>query len=257
MKGNNQYGQALFLGKGSFGSVYRVKETDTGKLFACKVADGAGRKYLEKEAMLLCELKHPLFPFYKEAWESDEKMFLCMEYVPGGTLEEFVQRRGKIPEATVTIIAAELAEGLALLHKRGYVYRDLKPANVLIRQDGRVKLLDFGCICRAEEVCDSLAGTPGFSAPEQFETGCPRAVMDIYALGKIMQYMLLGGGEEGGFEKCKCKRRIRKMVDYCTKMESNTRLPSVEVLLPMLHGIKIQSNYWIMRDIWKRGEMNS
>ena len=254
MKGNEQYGQALFLGKGSFGSVYRVKETDTGKLFACKVADGAGRKYLEKEAMLLSELKHPLFPFYKEAWESGEKMFLCMEYVPGDILETFVQRRGKISEETMIRIVAELAEGLALLHKRGYVFRDLKPENVLIRQDGRVKLLDFGCICRAEETCDNLAGTPGFSAPEQFETGYPRTVMDVYALGRIMQYMLLGGELESGWKKCKCRRRTRKMVDYCTKMEINTRLPSMEVLLHMLHGIKIQSNYWIKRDIWKRGE---
>lgn len=253
MKECEKYNQDLFLGRGSFGSVYRVREICTGRIYACKVAEGKGVEYLRKEAGLLRELHHPLFPHYKEEWENEYKSFLCMEYVPGCTLEELVQRRGRLTVKTVRFIAGELADGLALLHREGYVFRDIKPANIMIRQDGKVKLLDFGCVCPVGEECNILAGSPGFAAPEQFVKGNPQKCMDVYAMGKVMQYMLLGRKEKRDWKHCRCSARMRKIVNYCLQQNEENRPPNMEVVLKMLRGGKIKSNYKIIQDVWKQG----
>ena len=249
----------LLLGKGGFGSVYRVRERNTGRLYACKVATGNRRIYLEREAAVLQTLHHPLFPYYKAAWEEGEYGFLCMEYIAGSGLEELVARRGKLAERTVRQIAAELAIGISMLHVQGYIFRDIKPGNILLRQDGRVKLLDFGCICKVGEECCEKAGTVGYGAPEQFVSGKIGSYTDVYALGKVMQYMLFGCKPSELSEKqlsrkwkeCVCEKSTRRIVDYCVQKNVENRLPNMEVLIKLLYGKKIQSNYIFVENIWK------
>lgn len=196
------------VGEGGFSQVYKIEAVKTGGCLACKVS--ACRELLSREAELLERLRHPLLPQFYEAWEEEERVFLVMEYASGNSLEKMLRRRGSLSVSRAVQIGIELAEGLSFLHQlpEPVIYRDLKPHHIQIREDGRVKLLDFGCACPISELGKTRAGTPGFSAPEQLSGIAPKLQCregverfgkagDIYAFGRILQCMLGGKQEEG------------------------------------------------------------
>lgn len=253
--------EPLFLSKGGFGRVYRIKQEHTNRLYACKVALGEQRVHLQREIALLQGLHHPLYPGYQTAWEAGDCSFLVMEYISGSNLEELVIRRGCFREKMVRQIAMELATGLLLLHRKGMVFRDIKPRNILIRQDGRVKLLDFGCICAEEENNQAKVGTPGFAAPEQLHLGRAGVYSDVYALGRVMQYLLLGNQPVFMadrqlpmlWKECSCEKRLKRVVELCIQSDIENRIPDMEFLIRLLQSRKIQSNYVVVENIWKIG----
>lgn len=199
------------LGKGAFSEVYRA-EDEEGRAYACKISSNI--RLLEREAEAMRSILHPLFPAFFGYWENGDLGCIVMEHVPGECLETMLRRRGAFCAGQVVRTGVELAEGLLYLHERGegMLFRDVKPANIIVRQDGRVKLLDLGCICAKGVRTDSRAGTPGFCAPEQMEE---RSVLtescDVYGLGRTLEAMLGGkdkkergllcrpGGGAGGF----------------------------------------------------------
>lgn len=183
-----------FLGQGTFSDVYCV-EDGSGRLYACKVSEQA--EMLEREARAMEGLSHPLFPRYADFWRRGSLGILMREYVPGSCLEELLGRRRFSVEQTVRV-GLLLADGLGYLHKlpKRLLFRDVKPANIIIRQDGGVMLIDFGCVCSMEEKVTSRAGSPGFAAPEQLsDGGVLTASCDVYGLGRTLEAML--GGAEG------------------------------------------------------------
>lgn len=191
------------LGAGAFSQVYRVEKDGTG--YACKI--GGSIAVLEQEAEIMKKLKHPLFPEFYEFWTSGEWGFLVMELITGSSVDRMIRRRGRFCGRQVIRAGLELAGGLRYLHEREekYLFRDVKPANVMIRQDGRIKLLDLGCVCSGKEPVISRAGTRGYAAPEQLDgkgeltEGC-----DIYGLGSTLEAMLGKGAET---EYCHKRRR--------------------------------------------------
>ena len=162
-----------------------------------------------REAETLARIDHPLFPKYLGVWQEGEKVFLLMEYVRGSSLEALLARRGGFSEMQVIRIGLELAEGLKYLHELPVpiLFRDLKPANILLRQDGQVKLLDLGCACTTGRQAD-LAGTPEYAAPEQLKSGSVLTpASDVYGLGKTLQAMT---GR-------KCGRGLKQVIAACIK----------------------------------------
>ncbi len=149
---SNGFEEPLLLGKGAFCRVYRVKEKATGRLYACKVGTGSCKFHVRREKEFLKKLRHPLFPRYKCHWEEEGFYCLVMEYVAGSNLEGLLVRRKRLSGRQAVEIALELTEGLLYLHKRGIIFRDVKAQNILIRQDGKVKMLDFGCACKMGNV---------------------------------------------------------------------------------------------------------
>ncbi|MDE6168794.1 MAG: protein kinase, partial [Acetatifactor sp.] len=135
------------LGRGGFSRVYCVEEAASGRRYACKVSENVA--LLKREALFLRRALHPLFPSLREWWVEDKAGYLVTDFVPGGSLEALLERRGGFSEAQAVRIGMELAEGLLFLHEGagGLIFRDVKPANIMIREDGRIKLLDFGCAC--------------------------------------------------------------------------------------------------------------
>lgn len=263
----------LLLGKGAFCQVYRVREEATGRLYACKVGKGSQKVHIRREQEFLRKLKHPLFPRYKGYWEEEGVACLIMEYVAGSSLEALLRRRTSLSERQALKVSAELAEGLLYLQRRGIIFRDVKAQNILIRQDGRVKLLDFGCACLQNGEEHVRAGTPGFAAPEQLIWGKADFACDIYALGKVMQYMLSGLNPclvtEEQFWKAwgrrHYKRDIRRIIEGCVKENPRERIPDAYTLLcilrPMISGdrrkyfdkkdVNFQLEYYQKKNIWK------
>ena len=191
-----------FLGQGAFSRVYLARKKEGGEAVACKVS--SRKKLVEREGRLLQRLEHPLFVAYKECWQEGDRSCLAMEYVPGSSLDVLLGRQGRLAAKRAAQVALELAEGLRYLHtmKDAVLFRDIKPANIMIRQDGKVKLLDLGCACLLEAGDAARAGTPGFGAPEQFEmAGSVSPASDVYGVGQALWAMLGGsGGRQDGFQ---------------------------------------------------------
>ncbi len=189
------------LGEGGTARVYCIVERDSGIQYACKVSEHS--EWLRIEAELLWQISHPLFPKWKDYWICDGFSFLIMEYIEGTSLEAHLKRRKFSWEETIRI-SLELADGLFYLHEQEpcIIYRDLKPSNVILQNDGRVRLLDLGA---AAAPMTWRVGTPGYASPEQQLTEvCAnfsdssdtyrslKPSSDVYSLGMMMHYMLSG-----------------------------------------------------------------
>lgn len=220
------YTAVRLLGKGRFSEVYLVRNRE-GRLFACKVSLKTG--LLSREAHTMEGLSHPLFPTFVEFWQETQG-FLVMEYVAGSTLEEKLRyRKGFSVDATVRI-GMELASGLGYLHEqRGLVYRDVKPSNIILSQDGRVKLVDLGCVSPLGEYAEARAGTLGFAAPEQLRAGERLTeACDVYGLGKTMEAMR---------EDRKRGGRLWHVIAACTREERERRLPDMRSAAQALSNV--------------------
>lgn len=243
---NDLDSKPIFIGQGAFSKVYRVWDTEN----ACYVV----RKEMEnlilarREAQMLKQASHPLFPRYLDYWEAEGKGILLMEDVAGERVSDLLARRKGLRVRTCIAIGLEVASGLLYLHEqeKPVIFRDLKPANLMIRQDGRVKLLDMGCACTVEEGVYTCAGTLEFGAPEQFVAGEPiGAYSDVYALGKLLEAML---GEcrneqrtwaatrrkKPSVRSSLAARRLRQVILRCTCEEPAERLPDMRKVMQAL-----------------------
>lgn len=185
------------LGTGTFSDVYWVEDAADGRRYACKVS--AQAEMLEGEARVLESLEHPLYPEFVAFWKEAGLGILLREYVEGHSLEEMLKRRRFSAGQTVRV-GLLLAEGLMYLHRlpEELAFRDVKPANVIVTQDGGVRLIDLGCVCSMAAEVTSRAGSPGFAAPEQLRAGgrlTPSC--DVYGLGKTLEAMLGEGHRVG------------------------------------------------------------
>jgi serine/threonine protein kinase len=170
-------------------SVYRPGETDA---FAQAVNE------FRREAVLLARLSHPNLPRVIDRFEEDGKQFLVMEHVPGQTLRHaLIARGGRASSSEVRDWAAQLCTVLGYLHAQQppIIYRDLKPANVMLRPDGRLALIDFGIarFYKPGQAADTaIYGTVGYAAPEQYGEGQTDQRSDIFALGVLLFHALTG-----------------------------------------------------------------
>jgi tRNA A-37 threonylcarbamoyl transferase component Bud32/tetratricopeptide (TPR) repeat protein len=186
------------IGQGAYSVVYLAERESSGAKYAVKVlrksvAGGANaaKSQLIREAATLACLSHPGLVSILEANESQDRPFLVMEYVPGGTLADLLEK-GRPTEAEVLSLGKGLAGALNAVHRRGLVHRDIKPQNILIQSPGRAKLIDFGLAARQapEEPGKEgeAAGTFLYSAPEQ--TGLLKRPVDgradLYSLGVVL-----------------------------------------------------------------------
>lgn len=186
------------LGEGACGRVYLARDTrQRGAVWAVKEVDYSAlpisefheaRTQFQREAELLKGLRHPALPLVVDHFQESECDYLVMERVEGPTLEGLLRGRTEpLSESRVVSLGIGLADTLHYLHHRRppVIYRDLKPANVMVTLDGGVKLIDFGIARSAHptRAGDTTAyGTPGFAPPEQYQ-GRTVPASDVYALG--------------------------------------------------------------------------
>jgi serine/threonine protein kinase/tetratricopeptide (TPR) repeat protein len=196
------------IGVGGMGEVYRARDEHLDRDVAIKIlpartlTDESARKHFHKEALILSQINHPNVATIHDLDTHQGVDFLVMEYIPGITLSAKVAGR-PLPEKEVLRLGVELAEGLAAAHDHGIVHCDLKPSNLRITSDGRLKILDFGLAklwrpVTASATTESLsetqamAGTLPYMAPEQLLGEPIDARTDIHAAGAVLYEMATG-----------------------------------------------------------------
>ncbi|MSP12653.1 MAG: hypothetical protein EXR62_06810 [Chloroflexi bacterium] len=195
------------LGKGGMGAVYRVSDQLLeGKQWAVKefsdtqLGDEAERRAainaFQQEARILARLDHPNLPKVTNFFTSSGKQYLVMDYVEGKTLQTILDESpGPLPERIVREFALQICDVLEYLHKQEHpiIFRDLKPANIMLDITGTIKLIDFGIVrlFKPGKVQDTTAfGSPGFAPPEQYGKGQTDPRSDIYAFGATLHNLL-------------------------------------------------------------------
>ncbi len=205
------------LGAGGMGVLYRAVDTRLGRTVAIKVlrpdaiADPERRRRLEQEARAASALNHPnivtIYEIDRAGSGEQARDFIAMEYVEGESLDRRIQPGG-LPVADAVAHAAQIAAALGAAHAAGIVHRDIKPGNVMVTRDGRIKVLDFG-LAKLDPAtgADSLAptvesppvtwqgailGTPVYMSPEQAEGKPVDARSDVFSLGLVLYEMLTG-----------------------------------------------------------------
>ena len=190
------------LGKGGMGCVYRVLDTKVDEEVALKFINpdiAADAKIIERfrtELKVTRRITHRHVCRMYDLSTDGKSLFITMEYIQGEDLANMIQRLGKLPVEKAFIIARQVAEGLAEVHRRGVVHRDLKPKNIMIDRDGEAKIMDFGLARTPHGVklteVGRVVGTPSFMSPEQINGETVDQRSDIFALGVIMFSMLTG-----------------------------------------------------------------
>ncbi|GGJ25044.1 serine/threonine protein kinase [Streptomyces brasiliensis] len=186
---------------GGMATVYRALDTRLDRVLALKVmhpalaADGAFVERFIREAKSVARLAHPNVVQVFDQGTDGSYVYLAMEYIAGCTLRDVLRERGALqPRAALDILEPVLA-ALGAAHRAGFVHRDMKPENVLIGDDGRVKVADFGLVRSVDTVTSTtgaVLGTVSYLAPEQIESGTADPRVDVYACGVVLYEMLTG-----------------------------------------------------------------
>lgn len=189
------------LGKGSFGEVFLVQKRDNKQLFAMKVLrkDKVMAhnliKYAKTERNVLSYIKHPFIVSLNYAFQTPEKLFLILDYCSGGDLGFQISKEKRFDEARAKIYICELVLALEELHKRDIIFRDLKPDNIVLDDEGHAMLTDFGL--SKEGIFDntmtkSFCGSLAYLAPEMIKRQGHGKAVDWYLLGVLLFEMLIG-----------------------------------------------------------------
>ncbi|MGB7435562.1 MAG: serine/threonine-protein kinase [Candidatus Acidiferrum sp.] len=164
------------------------------KLFSPQLARGDARNRFLREARVVGKLSHPSIITVHDMGieESTQTPYLVMELVEGQPLEKIIAK-GSVPFPTACEWAAHVAQALAVAHRRAVIHGDIKPANILITNENRVKLTDFGMARLASHQTDSaVRGTPAYWCPEQILGRAQDARSDLFSLGVVLHEMLTG-----------------------------------------------------------------
>ena len=188
------------IGQGGMGTVYCVRDQQLDVLVALKLltlpSERASARF-RSEVLFARRVTHHNVARTYDLGEHEGLLFLTMEYVRGTPLDDVLKQQGSLPLEKVMDFGAQIASGLEAAHAAGVVHRDLKPANVMIAEDGRVVLTDFG-IARAvtgdtrTHDTGAIIGTPHYMAPEQITGEKVDARTDLYALGVILYELVTG-----------------------------------------------------------------
>ena len=197
-----RYRLVELIGQGGMATIFRALDTELGRDVAVKLLrpeylrDPDFSSRFRQEAQNAASLNHPNVVSVYDYGEDPSGPYIVMEFVDGEDLATILRRNGALPPAQAARIAAAVARALAAAHARGIVHRDVKPGNVLIGRDGRVKVVDFGIARAVAEAQMTLPGTTlgsvHYFSPEQARGETATNESDIYSLGIVLYEMLTG-----------------------------------------------------------------
>ncbi len=240
---------------GGQGAVYEGVNQRDGRVYAIKEMlddftdpnerDDAIKRFND-EAELLKGLNHPCIPRVYSHFTDEGRHYLTMDLIQGEDLQQIVERQGALPEAQVLEWALQICEVLAYIHANNLIYRDMKPSNVMVEADGRIKLVDFGIakFFKPQERGTQI-GTPGYAPPEQYQ-GIATRSSDIYALGATLHHLLTGRDPTDhapfSFEPVRnlninVSRRTSDAIQKALSMEADDRFATVVEFRAMLRPL--------------------
>ena len=200
---NNRYALQKRVGKGGMAVVYEAHDLMLERTVAIKILretfskDPAFRERFRQEAKAAANLAHPNIVTIHDFGFDAGRLFIIMEHVPGTDLKTIIEQRGRFTVDEAIPLLVQTCAGLGYAHRAGLVHCDIKPHNILVTPDQRVKVTDFG-IARAlasiqpHEKTEVVWGSPQYFSPEQADGRAPSPASDVYSLGVIMYEMLTG-----------------------------------------------------------------
>ena len=247
------------IGQGGFSSVYLAVDQATRKRWAVKEILKEKSKNCEvildsfqTELSIIKSLNHPAIPSIIDVIESPESFILVMDYVQGISLQRVLEMGKSLSEEETLRIAKQLCDILSYLHNRPspIIYRDMKPANVMLQPDGGVKIIDFGTArqYKTDAIEDTTClGTRGYAAPEQYGgMGQTDARTDIYSLGVTLYHLLTGKNPaEPPYEILPIReidpslsKGMEEIIQKCTQKDPDRRYQSAEEMLKLLISLR-------------------
>ena len=203
---NERYKLIEQIGAGGMAVLYKAEDLELGRTVAVKVlrpslvGDPEFLVRFKREARAAANLSHPnIVTVHDVGQDGPNTHYIVMEYVPGQNLKQLIRAQGAFEVDTALAIVVEVCKGVGYAHRAGLIHCDLKPQNILITPDNRVKVTDFG-IARAfsaaqaetDEVEEVVWGSPHYFAPEQAAGEPPTPASDVYSIGIITFELLTG-----------------------------------------------------------------
>jgi serine/threonine protein kinase len=197
-----QYEIVSEIAKGGMSTVYRARQKSVGRDVAIKVLPSVllhDQKFLQRfsrEVEVIAGLQHPhILPIY-DYGEQDNMPYIVMAYLSGGTLADYISKRGPLPVDEVVRFVSQISSAMQFAHNKGIIHRDFKPSNVLLDEQGNTYLADFGVAKLTEGSADitgnAILGTPHYMSPEQASGESATTAVDVYAFGATVFQMLTG-----------------------------------------------------------------
>lgn len=262
------------IGQGGMSVVYLAMNERANKQWAIKEVRKDGvkdydvvRQGLIAETDILKRLNHPHLPSIIDVIDRDDTFLIVMDYIEGKSLDHWLKKDGAQPQEKVVEWAKQICDVLGYLHSRKppIIYRDLKPANVMLKPDGQIMIIDFGTAREFKETSiedTSCLGTQGYAAPEQYGGhGQTDARTDIYTLGATMYHLLTGHNPSlPPYEMYPIRRwnpalssGLEKIVLKCTQRNPNDRYQNcAELMYALEHYGELDSTYRRKQSIkWK------
>ncbi|TPX36527.1 hypothetical protein SmJEL517_g01372 [Synchytrium microbalum] len=215
------------IGKGAFGKVYLVRLKGTSRVFALKVLKKASivlhsktHEHTRNERTILEEVRHPFIVKLYYAFQTLEKLYLVLEYAPGGELFNQLAIERMLSEEATSFYIAELLLAIEHLHNLGIIYRDLKPENCLLDKDGHILLTDFG-LSKTSLEAKTVCGTVEFMPPEIILEQAYDRTVDFWALGIMTFNLLTGSAPFTGNNRKKVGEKIVKGKVVCPNYMSS------------------------------------
>eukprot|EP01129_Flabellula_baltica_P006643 TRINITY_DN2503_c0_g1_i1.p1 TRINITY_DN2503_c0_g1~~TRINITY_DN2503_c0_g1_i1.p1 ORF type:complete len:496 (+),score=97.24 TRINITY_DN2503_c0_g1_i1:24-1511(+) len=188
------------IGQGSYGKVYLCQLKPTGQYFAMKILNKDHVRYKEQiehtmtERHVLAKVKHPFLMNMHYAFQTENNLYLILDFVNGGELFHHLELADRFDDDRTRFYAAEIILAIEYLHRKGVLYRDLKPENVLLNANGHVVLTDFGLSkeLAEDESTMSFCGTPEYLSPEIIRGESYTSKVDWWTLGMLIYEMIVG-----------------------------------------------------------------
>lgn len=196
---DDRYEILELIGSGGMANVYkalchRLNRYDAIKIMREDTASNEEfRKRFRAESQAVAMLSHPNIVSVYDVSHSDDIEYIVMELIEGVTLKQYMEKAGALPSGEALDFAIQIARALAHAHDKGIIHRDIKPQNIMLLEDGRIKVADFGIASLQSEIetdSDETIGSVHYIAPEQARGGAPDVRSDIYSLGIVMYEML-------------------------------------------------------------------
>lgn len=256
---NNEYFDGKYriidiLGKGGMSTVYLAENVRLGTLWAIKEISKEHDSKIDiyVEPNILKKLNHPALPRIFDIIENDTNFYIIMDYIDGCNLSDKLKLCGRFPEDTVIDWAIQICDVLIYLHSfepNPIIYRDMKPSNIMLTKDDRIKLIDFGIAreYKLSAITDTVyIGTRGYAAPEQYGSGQTNERTDIYSLGITLYHFLTGiGPNEPPYQikPIRCfdqsfSKELERIIDKCIRQNPDERYQSANELLEALISLK-------------------